>query len=389
MEGSPRSGRSRNCRPIVTRTARSHANIKATAMVLPTPPDTRGGDAAGRDAAGGAGAARCSRRNHTSGAAAGSWKNAAARSRSRCPTASQSRQQYHEEVAVPKEQGLEQDTSVPAAEITGCRCHCRSQSKKCSRRMVLSAPPTPRGGVATCRGSAGAGVGVARCSRRSDGIRSAAAADATTARRHPPPPLELEQPHDGAVHAAECQRRNRRRPRRSRRNHSPKASATTAGAGATVGWCCSRRRMPEEESPQAGTLPVVLEQPQDGAVRRMLEEESPHAETLPVVLAQHDVVVAATGAESAAATVAEAGSRPEGGVRATDRQRKRGPSRGQSWWSSGQRKTGRCPPPKSLDAAATAGTRARSAATGGCCPRHRLQEEESPQAGALPALVLA
>ena len=34
----------------------------------------------------------------------------------------------------------------------------------------------------------------------------------------------------------------------------------------------------------------------------------------------------------AAATVAEAGSRPEGGVRVTGRQRKRGPSRGQSWW---------------------------------------------------------
>ena len=32
----------------------------------------------------------------------------------------------------------------------------------------------------------------------------------------------------------------------------------------------------------------------------MPEEESPQAETLPVVLAQHDVVVAATGAESAA-----------------------------------------------------------------------------------------
>ena len=57
-------------------------------------------------------------------------------------------------------------------------------------------------------------------------------------RTHPPPPLELE-------------------------------------LGAIAGGCCPRCRMPEEESPQVGTVPVLE-------------------------LAQHDVVVAATGAESVA-----------------------------------------------------------------------------------------
>ena len=62
---------------------------------------------------------------------------------------------------------------------------------------------------------------------------------------------------------------------RSRRNRSRTHPPLELELEATAGGCCPRRRMPEEESPQVGTVPVLE-------------------------LAQHDVVVAATGAESVA-----------------------------------------------------------------------------------------